>query len=237
MIHIKPYHLYESLDQEMSLVETCDSLLGNLPIWQKSRSLVDPSAKIVIDTEGSRTAEAHFDREASTPERVVIQMEGLPVTKEEKGTLAHELVHALQWLTGEEGDLMFITDITRDLDSFSRSKIWKKLMFAIYLSCPQEVEAWEAESLYTKEPILDRMIPWMKDFDPEEAAEELLIIDPERNSWGMTSFSQLPQFWAEAYEEYDEPNPESEIPSLEGISLEDFLAYYDDKFKAACQAL
>ena len=53
----------------------------------------------------------------------------------------------------------------------------------------------------------------------------------------MTSFSQLPQFWAEAYEEYDEPSPGSEIPSLEGISLEDFLAYYNDKFKAACQAL
>jgi hypothetical protein len=53
----------------------------------------------------------------------------------------------------------------------------------------------------------------------------------------MTSFSQLPQFWAEAYKEYDEEDPESEIPTLEGLTLEEFLTYYDDKFKAACQAL
>lgn len=237
MIHIKPYPLNESMMEEIPLVELCDTLLGDLPIWRSSRREIDPSAVVFIDTEGTRTAEAHFDRESSTPERVVIQMGELPSTSEEKGTLAHELVHALQWLTGKEGDLMFITDVTRDLEVFSRARIWKKILFGIYLSCPQEIQAWEAESLYTREKILDQMIPWMKSFDPEEAAEELLDIEPERNSWGMTSFSQLPQFWAEAYEEYDEPSPGSEIPSLEGLSLEEFLAYYNDKFKAACQAL
>ena len=237
MIHLKPYHLYESQAEEIPLDGLCDSLLGDLPIWRESRRKIGPSVTVHIDTEGPRTAEAHFDRETSTPERVIIQMGELPTTREDKGTLAHELVHALQWLTGKEGDLMFITDATRDLDVFSRSKIWKKLLFAIYLSCPQEIEAWKAEALYTRVPILDRILPWMKSFDPEEAAAELLSIDPERNRWGMTSFSQLPQFWVEAYEDYDEPSPGSEIPSLEGLSLEEFLAYYDDKFKAACQAL
>ena len=237
MIHVKPYHLYESQIEEISLVDLCDSLLGDLPIWREAKMKINHSATVHIDTDGRRTAEAHFDRQASTPERVVIQMGGFPSTREDKGTLAHELVHALQWLTGKEGDLMFITDATRDLDVFSRSKIWKNLMFAIYLSCPQETESWKAESLYTRVPILDKILPWMKSFDPEAASEELLSLDPERNPWGMTSFSQLPQFWAEAYDEYDEEDPESEIPTLEGLTLEEFLAYYGDKFKAACQAL
>lgn len=237
MIHIKPYHLYESQTEEILLVDLCDLILENFPMWEKTRRIIDPTTKVLIDTEGGRTAEAHFDSEASTPEKVVIQMDSLPVTPDEKGTLAHELVHALQWLTDQEGDLMFITDVTRDLDSFSRSKIWKKILFAIYLSCPQETQAWKAESLYTREKILDQMIPWMESFDPQEAAEELLSVEPERNSWGMTSFSQLPQFWVEAYEEYGEPSPGSEIPSLEGLSLEEFLDYYNDKFKAACQSL
>lgn len=237
MIHIKSYPLYESVSEEISLVRVCDSLLSNSGVWRRSKKLIDPHTEVFIDTRSKRTSEAHFNMEESTRERIVIQMASLPTSRKEMGTLAHEIIHALQWLTGTEGDLMFITDVTRDVDSFSNSVIWKKLIYSIYLSCPQETEAWEAESSYSKNPILAEILPWMKSFNPSEVAAELLLVSPRKNQWGMTSFSQLPEFWSEAYIEYGEVKPGSEIPGLSGLTLEEFLSYYNEKFKVTCSVL
>jgi hypothetical protein len=237
MIHIKSYSLYESLSEEISLIKICDSLLNDSSIWKGSKKFIDPHTVVFIDTRGKRTSEAHFNRTKSTRKRIVIQMSSLPDSRKEMGTLAHEIVHALQWLTGTEGDLMFITDVTRDIDSFSDSVIWKKLIYSIYLSCPQETEAWEAESSYSKAPILAEILPWMKSFNPSEVASELVLMRPRKNQWGMTSFSQLPEFWSEAYIEYGEVKAGSEIPDLAGFTLEEFLSYYNEKFKATCYVL
>ncbi len=155
----------------------------------------------------------------------------------DKGSLAHELVHAIQWLTNKEGDLMFITDATRDLRKFSKTAIWERLMFAIYLSCQQETEAWQAGNLYHRHSILNEIIPWMRDFDPLLASEELINNPPLENQWEMESFEQLPSFWAEAYENYDEIKEGSDIPGLGNLSLKEFLSHYNDKFKIACDML
>ena len=231
MNHIKSYQIYESELNILNLMEVGDSLLNSLPIWNDSRSNINPNTKIFIDTKKKRLADAHFDILESTKERLVIQMSKLPTTPKEKAELAHELVHGIQWLTDQEGDLMFITDATRDLKDFSTSPTWKRLMYSIYLSCPQETQAWEAGNLYYRERILNDILPWMKSFSPQEAAKELLSITPDENPWEMDSFSELPSSWAEAYEQYDEIKEGSDIPDLGDLSLEQFLEHYDKLFK------
>lgn len=219
------------------MIAICNELLGPIDIWQKSKYLIDPSVTVFIDTKGARTAEAHFDILGSTPERIVIQMNQYPTSQRDKGSLAHELVHAIQWLTNQEGDLMFITDATRDIRSFSKSGLWERLMYAIYLSCPQETEAWQAGNLYHRHSILNEMIPWMKSFNPEEAAKELEVTNLEPNKWEMDSFTQLPEFWAEAYLGYDEIKDDSYIPQMSDFTLEEFLSHYNNLFKTACEKL
>ena len=118
MKHLRPYSLYESINFNGSLLEICDDLLGSTEFWRRNRSLIDPAIRLEIDTESPRSADAHFSRDRSTPNKVVIEMSGYPQTLEEKGTLAHELTHAVQWITGREGDLMFITDITSYLEGY-----------------------------------------------------------------------------------------------------------------------
>lgn len=237
MIYIKPYSLYESHINEMMLTEICDELLGSLPIWKRSREMIDPMTTVIIDTTGEKTAEAHFDIKASTRRRIVILMDRHPISQKEKGTLAHELVHAIQWISKQEGDLMFITDVTRELEDFSDSPTWERLMYAIYLSCPQEIEAWQADNMYFRHEILNEMIPWMMNFSAKEAARDLRSSGLNANPWNMRSFDQLPSYWAEAYEEYGEPKPNSDIPQMKRFSLEDFLEHYGEKFKIAAQSL
>lgn len=237
MIYIKPYKLYEGLSSQKSLISVCDDLLGYTDIWKRFKDQIDPSIQLIIDLKGKRTAEAHFDILSSTPNSVVIQMPNYPTTERDKGSLAHELVHAIQWLTNTEGDLMFITDATRDLRGFSKTAIWERSMFAIYLSCPQETEAWQVGNLYHRHSILNEMIPWMRDFDPISASEELINNPPLENQWEMESFEQLPSFWVEAYENYDEIKKGSDIPGLGNLSLEEFLSHYDEKFKKAYNIL
>lgn len=237
MIHITSYSLFESLSKRDRLIEVCDSLLEGTSFWNNRRFLINPSIELVIDQDSERTAHAHFDRNKSTHNTVFVQMDGYPETKEEKGTLAHELVHVIQWLLDEEGDLMFITDVTRELEGFSSSETWQRLMFAIYLSCPQEEEAWKMEQLYKRERVLDEIIPWMREFDSSKVAEELLNNPPEDNRWGMESFESLPSDWVEAYKLYGEVKEESDIPSLENLTLVEFLSHYGKRFRKTARLL
>jgi len=237
MRHIRPYFLLESENNEIDLINLCDSLLSHTSAWNEYKGLINTGTKVFIDTQSQRSSEAHFNHLESTSEKVVIEIGGYPKNNKEKGTLAHELVHAIQWLTGREGDSMFINDATRELDFFSDEEIWKKLMFAIYISCPQETESWEAEKIYYREEILDEILPWMRSFNPKEAAEELLSIKPNPNPWELESFEEFPLGWSEAYQNYDEIKSESDIPSLGDLNLEGFLEYYDKAFKKCCEIL
>lgn len=237
MKHLQSYSLYESINFDGSLLDVCDSLLGSTEFWNRNRSLIDPSITLEIDTESPRSADAHFARDRSTPNKVVIEMSGYPQTLEEKGTLAHELTHAVQWITGREGDLMFITDITSYLEGYSLTDTWERLLFAIYLSCPQEEEAWKMGNRYHRESVLEEILPWMRDFDPQRTSKELLANPPEENPWEITSFSELPVAWAEAYENYGEIQPDSQIPQMGNLTLEQFLEHYGRAFKATAKAL
>jgi hypothetical protein len=236
MKYIKSYHIYES-ESFLSFVEVCDELLFSTPIWKASRNLINPNVSLEIDTEGEKNSEAHFDINQSTPNKIVVQMSNQPQTEEDKGSLAHELVHALQWLTDGYNDLMFITDITREAIELSDFPLWERLMYAIYISCPQETEAWEANNIYYRHGILNEILPWMSAFNPQEAADELLRTTPNSNQWDLMSFDQLPSFWAEAYEAYGEQTTGSDIPGLGELSLEEFLDRYKKLFTVACDRL
>lgn len=232
MRHVKPYP-----QDERSLIDIGEEFLGSLPWWAQAKSTMDPTVRLHMDFRGKRTAEAHFDVSRSTPKRIVIMMGHEPESDKDKSSLAHEITHAVQWLTDSFGDLMYITDATRDLSVLSSTPIWEKLLYAIYISCPQETQAWEAGALYYHEPILDDMLPWMKSFNPASASNNLGKIQPKPNIWGIESFSELPAFWSEAYNSYGEIKPDSGIPAMRNLSLEEFLSGYSLLFKKTVQIL
>ena len=237
MKHIKSYSIYESGPQDANLITVAEGLVGGLPWWSRAKARLSPQTLIHIDTEGERSEEAHYDMERSTPQRVVILMDTDSTSSQGKSSLAHEITHAIQWLTDSYGDLAFITDATRDLIALSTSSLWERLLYAIYLSCPQELQAWQAGALYYKEPILGEMLPWMGSFDPIASAQELSETKLDTNQWDLEGFDELPSFWSEAYKAYGEGAPGSGIPSLEQLTLEEFLIHYDKAFKEAYRTL
>lgn len=235
MKHVRTYQ--ETQEMGTRLLPVAEGLLWHLPWWNRAKGGIDPTTLLRIDATSKRDEEAHFDVTRSTPKEVVILMAHTPQDKRDQGSLAHELTHAIQWLSKGFGDLMYITDITRDLAEISDSELWEKLLYAIYLSCPQETQAWQAESQYHHEPILDEMVPWMRSFDPIRAASELQATEINPNRWGIGDFDDLPSFWADAYKAYDEPTPNSEIPAMKGITLTQFLTGYSRFFKEAVTKL
>jgi len=237
MKYIKSYTIFESYNNSLNYYEVCDSLLSDSNIWIRSKKLIDRTISLIIESKIKRHADAHFDRKKSTPEKIVIQMGGSYQTPEGKGTLSHELIHALQYLTNSEGDLAFITDITREINVLSENGTWERLVYSIYISCPQELEAWEAGSFYDRPEILEDIVPWMESFDPSSVTKELMGITPEENQWDLKSFSEIPQFFADVYESYNEPVPGSIFPDFINYSLEEFLNYYSPIFKSAARRL
>jgi len=236
MKHVRTYQENQAMGNR--LLPVAEGLLGHMPWWNRAKVGIDPTTLLRIDGTSKREEEAHFDVARSTPKEVVILMAHTPPqSRRDQGSLAHELTHAIQWLSKGFGDLMYITDVTRDLAEISDSELWEKLLYAIYLSCPQETQAWQAESQYHREPILDEMVPWMRSFDPIRAASELQATQIKPNRWGISGFDDLPAFWAEAYEIYDEPTPNSEIPAMRGVSLTQFLTRYSRSFKEASTKL
>ena len=90
---------------------------------------------------------------------------------------------------------------------------------------------------YYRESVLQEILPWMRDFDPQRTAKELLDNPPEENPWEMTSFSELPSAWTEAYENYGEIQPHSQIPQMGNLTLEQFLEHYGKGFRSTAKAL
>ena len=236
MKHIKTYKIFESISIG-TVYDKCDELLSSLPLWNNLRIDFNPHILLEIDTDSDRTADAHFDVKQSTSEVAVIQMHRIPKNRKDKGSLAHELVHALQHYTDSVGDLAFITDATRDINEISSHPLWERIVYSIYISCPQECEAWQAGNLYYRHKILDEILPWMEKFDPIESAKELISVIPDSNQWDIESFDQFPQFWADAYEAYNEVKKDSDIPNLRDLELKEFLSHYDGLFKRAAKLL
>lgn len=230
MKHVLNFKLFESLDE--GFVQICDRLLSGIEIWERNKRKIERNPPVLTIKRENLDVIAQFDFYESTSSNIILLLDEKNGTGFElDGTLAHELTHALQFL--EKGDLdLFTTDITRELGAVSQEEIWEDLMLGIYLIDPIEEEAWKSECrIYVPETI-NYMVGWMKKFDPVVYASQLREIKPDENEWGLESFDDLPQLWSEIYNNYKEGvDLDPKIVGLGELTLEEFLGYFDSRFK------
>jgi hypothetical protein len=233
---IKNFRLFESTNYN-NLYDACENYLKGTSIWNgmKDRvSEINPELSIVEDPDMDIDTDAQFDYDGSSENKLVILINPEhPYNKEYKRNMAHELTHALQFVRDGYLDL-FGTDATRDFKDLSPENEWEKLMMAIYLSDPIEVEATRSEvEKYGKNNFIEYMSQWMKEFDPVGSANRFKVFPPDlHNKFDITSFEEFPDLWASVYINYGVESPNKEIIDLKNKSLEDFLKYYDKRFKS-----
>ena len=76
------------------------------------------------------------------------------------------------------------------------------------------------------------MTGWMNKFNPVVYASQLRKIKPDENQWNLESFDDLPSLWSDVYYEYmDGVNLDKEIIGLGNLTLEEFLSYFNKRFK------
>ena len=243
MRHLKTFRIFESSELEQKgLVETCEELLAGFPIWVETKEkLISENPDLEIIEDPYLSADAQFDSFSSTEAKIVMIKPGEREDNQYKSTLAHELVHVLQFVRDGELDL-FTTDITREFEGFSDDEQWQRLLMAIYLTDPIEVEAKRAELRWHKDPMTQEMIAWMKAFDPPSFAKYLSSLTPLPNEFDLENFNELPDLWFSVYVNYvnqeESGQPiSSEMKELDGASLEEFLKFYDRRFKQYNQKL
>jgi hypothetical protein len=235
MRHIKTFHIFESKDVYDTLYDACSDYLEGTEIWSQMKDKVrktNPRLTIKEDQELNIDVDAQFDYEESTKDNLVVIINpNHPYDKGYKITMAHELTHALQFLRDGYLDL-FTNDATREFKELSSDEEWQKLMMAIYLSDPIEIEASQSELKYTKSNFIEYMSQWMKEFSPEESANRFKMLLPVvGNQFDLESFDEFPDLWSSVYINYGVETPDQEIIDLKNKTLEEFLQYYDKRFK------
>jgi len=218
-----------------NLVKNCDELLKGFPIWENMKeNIINSNTDLEIIEDPSLEVDAQFDADSSDSNRVIILIN--PSEKKDnqyKSTLAHELVHALQYLRDGKLDL-FNNDITRELGILSDSSGWQKFLMAIYLSDPIEIEAKKAEMIWYNDKFTLEMANWMATFDSYKFEDYLLSLTPNQNEFDLEDFSELPDLWYSIYVNYQKDSNEPlspEMEMLEGASLLEFIDFYSSKFK------
>lgn len=235
MINLKSFSLFES-EEYKTLFDYCERYLSGTRIWDSMKREVEmksPSVEILEDPElKSLSIDAQFDYSSSTPENLVILVNpGHKGDKEYKSTMAHELTHALQYIRDGYLDL-FINDATREFRNISDDPEWEKFMMAVYLVDPLEIESNKSEEKYGKNSFIEEMKIWMKKFNPIEFSNYLESISPDNNEWEMESFNEFPELWSSTYINYEPEILDKEMSDLGNKSLQEFLIYWDKKFKS-----
>lgn len=234
---------YHSQTQTKVFAKVCERYVKDTDIWKrmKDKIMSDEPELVLRRYESYRGGtEAQFEMPESTKDKVVISMlthyRGGEASH--SGTLAHELVHALQFLeNGGKPFDQFISISTREFEKFSRSEAWRDFMLALYLIDPIEVEAWNAECKWEIPYTFKNMSGWMNRFNPVEFAEKLRSLKPLPNKNNMTSFDQFPFVWVDSYKHWNQEEPGKMDPELLKLGnfrknvLVRFLEYYDKKFK------
>jgi hypothetical protein len=237
MKHLKKYHLFESETQQRDLFDACEQFLSGFPLWETAKQKMrDENPDLQIIEEPHLSVDAQFDAGSSDETKIVILVNpGQREDSKYKATMAHELVHVLQFIRDGELDL-FINDVTREFEGFSDNEEWLRLLMAIYLTDPIEIEAKKAEMRWNRDPLTMEMISWMDAFDPISFEKFLSGLVPLPNEFDLESFDELPELWFSVYVNYmnqeESGQPiSSEMRELEGASLLEFLQFYDRKFK------
>jgi hypothetical protein len=229
MINLEKYMVFES-QIDGSLYQMAKKLLSHTAVWRRTKDwLSNNKSTVEIKYDPELPVEAQFDESDSTKENLVIICSFSPQKIERhEGSVAHELVHAIQFL---EGNLdLFITDATREFSSLSDDINWQKFMMAIYLTDPIEIEAWNAEMKYEHPSIIREMIPFMDRTSAEQLIQDIKSIKPNPNEWDLESMEDFPELWGDVYQNYGGNN--SEMKMLGKMSLDEFILYWDQKFKS-----
>lgn len=235
MRHIKTFHIFESKGVYGTLYSACSDYLEGTEIWTHMKDKVgkmNPILTIKEDTELNIDTDAQFDYVESTKNNLIVIINpNQQYNRGYKSTMAHELTHTLQFIRDGYLDL-FNMDATREFKELSQDDEWEKLMMAIYLSDPIEIEASQSEEKWGKSAFIESMSQWMKEFSPEESAERFKIFTPDiNNKFNLTSFDEFPDLWSSVYINYGVEQPDQEIIDLKNKSLEEFLQYYNNRFK------
>lgn len=229
MINLDKYTKFDPQNIEL-VYQMAKKLLSHTEIWRRNRDFLSTSkSKVEIKYDPDLPVESQFDESSSTPDHLII-LTSFPPEKiaRHEGSIAHELVHTIQFLEGRLD--LFLTDATREFSELSDDINWQKFIMAIYLTDPIEIEAWNAEMKYDHPSIIREMIPFMDRIKPEELVQIVKSIKPNQNKWELKTMEEFPGLWGEVYRNYGASN--SELASLGDLSLEEFINYWDKRFKS-----
>jgi hypothetical protein len=221
--------MFENFERNNSLFSICDKLIGDSDIWKRNRDKVkslDPDFELrQINVPG---VEASFDANESRSNNIIIEVGPGNV---DDSTMAHELIHALQFM--ERGELdIFTQDATREFLVLSDDNVWEYFMLAIYMSDELEAEAQKAELKFGLQKTQKEVIDWIKMNTPEKIAKQISLLVPNDNEFELESFDEFPDLWVSVYLNYTDIGIDKYLEELKDKSLLEFVAYYYLKFSA-----
>lgn len=231
MMHIK---IFEDFADGRNFISLCQKLIGDSDIWERNRDKAEViNPKLTLKQVNNPGVEASFDSHASSSNDIVIEV-GPGNTDD--ATLAHELVHALQFI--ERGELdIFTQDATREFSAISDAEVWEDFMLAIYMSDELEAEAQKAELKYGMQKTQKHVIDWIKMNTPEKVDKQIAMLTPLENEFDLESFDEFPDLWVSAYINYAGMGTDRYLEELQNKSMLEFIAYYYLKFSALVQYL
>lgn len=235
MRHIKTFKIFEFKGVYGTLYSACSDYLEGTEIWSQMKDKIgemNPILTIKEDPELNIDTDAQFDYVESTKNNLIVIINSNHQNDNSyKSTMAHELTHTLQFIRDGYLDL-FNMDATREFKELSQDEEWEKLMMAIYLSDPIEIEASQSEEKWSKSAFIESMSQWMNEFSPEKSANRFKMLLPVvGNQFDLESFDEFPDLWSSVYINYGVEQPDQEIIDLKNKTLEEFLQYYDKRFK------
>jgi len=221
--------MFENFGNQSDFASQCNRLIGDSEIWRRNRVKVEElNPGLELKQVNVPGVEASFDAHESRANNIVIEVGPGNV---DDSTMAHELVHALQFM--ERGELeIFTQDATREFSNLSDSEVWEYFMLAIYMSDELEAEAQKAELKFGLQKTQKDVMDWIKMNTPEKVAKQISLLTPIDNEFDLESFDEFPDLWVSVYLNYTEVDIDKYLVELKNKSLLEFIAYYYLKFSA-----
>jgi len=221
--------MFESFGDAGDFISQCERLIGDTDIWKRNRVKVEGlNPHLELKQVNVPGVEASFDSHESRPNNIVIEVGPGNV---DDPTMAHELVHALQFI--ERGELeIFTQDATREFSNLSDAEVWEYFMLAIYMSDELEAEAQKAELKFGLQKTQKDVMDWIKMNTPEKVAKQISVLTPVDNEFDLESFDEFPDLWVSVYLNYTEVEVDEYLVELKDKSMLEFIAYYYLKFSA-----
>lgn len=227
---------------EYPLEEICDRYLPRSKRWISMRDSIIGSGKTIsiepieIDYEDG---DAYFSGTESTQDRIIIRLSEYDQENEFKGSIAHETLHGLQFLSlGEDIFLKdFFGELKEEFSKLSDTLEWSYFMLCIYLINPLEKEAWEAQSYLERPQTYVDLIEFLDDCSDTEAFEgfiDYLLEKGLAENQYIKNFSEFPELWIESYKHDAKASDyplDPVVMATEGKDFAFFMKYYLKRFE------